>query len=94
MPRRGGRRGDGGDGDGKSVRGDNIRSPIPREVIVSKKISWVLRHAAVQKGLKMDENGYVNCGELVSGKNENVYGVVLVRGAFWGCFLRNWGLLC
>ena len=54
MPRRDGRGGAG-------------RDPLPRDVMVSKKISYVLRHGAEKEGLKLDHGGYVNCAELVGG---------------------------
>ena len=38
---------------------------MPREVMISKKMSWVLRHGAVKERLKLDENGYMNCADLV-----------------------------
>ena len=50
---------------GGGSRGGSSRGPIPREVMISKKISWVLRHGAVKEGLKLDENGYANCADLV-----------------------------
>ena len=56
--RGGGRGGHGGGGGG---------GKLPREVTVSKKMSWVLRHGALKEGLEIDERGYVNVGELVSG---------------------------
>ena len=37
-----------------------------REVMISKKLSYVLRHAAAKEGVKMDENGYVVVADLVS----------------------------
>ena len=55
MPRQGGRGGAG-------------RDPLPREVVVSKKISYVLRHGAEKEGLKLDQRGYVNCADLVGGR--------------------------
>ena len=51
--------------DGKGGK-SNGGGEVPRQVIVSKKISWVLRHGALKEGLKMDQAGYVGCGELVS----------------------------
>ena len=43
-----------------------MRAPPPREVVVSKKISWVLRHGAEKEGLELDGNGYARVDELVS----------------------------
>ena len=56
MPRRGG-----GSYRGKGSGGGNV----PRDVQVSKAMSWLLRHGAKQEGIKMDENGYVNVADLV-----------------------------
>ncbi|KAI9708314.1 MAG: hypothetical protein M1820_004018 [Bogoriella megaspora] len=39
---------------------------LPREVQVSKKISWLLRHGAVQEGLKLGEGGYVNVADALN----------------------------
>ena len=33
--------------------------------MISKKISYVLRHGAEKEGLKLDKNGYANCADLV-----------------------------
>lgn len=54
MPGRRGGRGRGADGE------------LPREVEVSKKLSWLLRHAAEQEGLKLGPGGYVNLQDVVS----------------------------
>jgi 2'-phosphotransferase len=37
-----------------------------RETTISKAMSFVLRHGAEKEGLKMDEAGYANVGDLVS----------------------------
>ncbi|MCJ1299562.1 hypothetical protein MMC08_002354 [Hypocenomyce scalaris] len=58
MPRRGGH-----------PSGDGSRPPRPppsREVIVSKAMSYVLRHAAEREGLRLDENGYANVADLLA----------------------------
>lgn len=47
-------------------RGDRGGRELPREVMVSKKISWLLRHGAEQEGLKLGEGGYVNVADAVS----------------------------
>ncbi|MCJ1284096.1 hypothetical protein MMC26_003427 [Xylographa opegraphella] len=57
MPRRGG-----------SSRGAT-KAPLSREVMISKKISYVLRHGAEKEGLKLDENGYANCADLLQWRN-------------------------
>ena len=53
-----GRRGGGG-----GSRGGRV--PLPREVTISKAMSFVLRHGAEKEGLKLDENGYANVADLV-----------------------------
>ena len=49
-------------------RGGGSRNPAnqPREVQVSKMISWLLRHGADQEGLKLGKGGYVNVQDAVS----------------------------
>ncbi|KAK3114751.1 tRNA 2'-phosphotransferase [Teratosphaeriaceae sp. CCFEE 6253] len=56
---RGGRGGGGGGGG---------RGPLPRNVQVSKKISWLLRHGAESEGLKLDAGGYLNCQEVLGNR--------------------------
>ncbi|MCJ1307328.1 hypothetical protein MMC25_000974 [Agyrium rufum] len=58
----GGSRTGGGGGGGGGGEGNHP----PREVLISKKLSWVLRHAAKAQGLKMDERGFVNVGDILS----------------------------
>lgn len=52
-----GRGGRGGRGGGKGG--------LPREVQVSKQLSWLLRHGAEQEGLKLVEGGYANLQDVV-----------------------------
>jgi len=49
-------------------RGGGNRNPAnqPRDVQVSRKVSWLLRHGASQEGLKLGKGGYVNVQEAVS----------------------------
>ena len=49
-------------------RGGGSRNPAnqSREVQVSKKISWLLRHGAGSEGLKLGKGGYVNVQDAVS----------------------------
>ena len=47
-------------------RGGRDGRELPREVMVSKKISWLLRHGAEQEGLKLRDGGYVNVADAVS----------------------------
>ena len=39
--------------------------PQPREVLVSKKLSWLLRHGAEKEGLVLGKGGYANLGDVV-----------------------------
>jgi 2'-phosphotransferase len=39
--------------------------PMPRDVLVSKALSKLLRHSAEKEGLKLDEAGYVNLKDVV-----------------------------
>lgn len=41
------------------------RSELSREVVVSKALSYILRHAAEREGLKIDRHGYANVADLV-----------------------------
>lgn len=41
------------------------RGPMTREVQVSKKLSWLLRHAAEKEGLQLGEGGYINVQDVV-----------------------------
>ncbi|MCJ1244173.1 hypothetical protein MMC30_001371 [Trapelia coarctata] len=50
-------------------RGRGTREPLPRDVMISKKISYVLRHGAEKEGLRLDQNGYANCAELLNWRN-------------------------
>jgi len=51
-----------GGGRGGSARGGSQ----PREVLVSKKLSWLLRHGAEKEGLVLGKGGYVGLGDVVS----------------------------
>ena len=64
----GSRRADAGKGKGKSGGGGGRRGGRndDRETVVSKKLSYILRHGAKGLGLQMDERGFVGVGELVS----------------------------
>lgn len=46
-------------------RGGGYGGSLPREVEVSKKMSWLLRHGAEQEGLKLGPGGYVNLKDVV-----------------------------
>ena len=41
------------------------RGGLPRDVQVSKKMSWLLRHGAEQEGLKLGDGGYVSVSDAV-----------------------------
>lgn len=43
--------------------------PASRETIVSKKLSWLLRHGAEKEGLTLGHGGYVNAADAVSQDN-------------------------
>ncbi|KAF2138247.1 uncharacterized protein K452DRAFT_197769, partial [Aplosporella prunicola CBS 121167] len=53
----------GGRGGGGGGRG---KGPLPRDVLVSKKMSRVLRHAAEAEGLTLGPGGYVNVQDLLN----------------------------
>ncbi|KAK0312839.1 tRNA 2'-phosphotransferase [Friedmanniomyces endolithicus] len=60
MAPRGGRGGSGGGGN---------RAPLSRDVQVSKKISWLLRHGAEKEGLQLDSHGFLNVQDVLSNRN-------------------------
>lgn len=39
--------------------------PMPREVVLSKALSHLLRHSAEKENLKISKEGYVNVADLV-----------------------------
>jgi hypothetical protein len=39
--------------------------PMPRDVLVSKALSKLLRHSAEKEGLKLDAAGYINLKDVV-----------------------------
>lgn len=55
--------GGGGRGGGKN-KGD--RPPPTRDVVVSKKLSWLLRHAATSENLALDAGGYANLSDVLA----------------------------
>ena len=57
---RGSRRGRGGRGEKQ-----NVPSKNSREVMISKAMSFILRHGAQKEGLRLDERGYARVDELV-----------------------------
>ncbi|KAI5369520.1 Putative phosphotransferase KptA/Tpt1, RNA 2'-phosphotransferase domain-containing protein [Septoria linicola] len=60
MPERGSRRGGRGGGRG---------GPLPRNVQVSKKIAWLLRHGAEKEGLQLDSSGFINVEDVLQNRN-------------------------
>ena len=66
--RRGGKGGKkAGGGRGRAQKAAAGGSGEQRDVLVSKKLSYVLRHGARDAGLAMDERGFVSCADLVRG---------------------------
>jgi 2'-phosphotransferase len=58
---------------GRGGRGGGSRNPAnqSRDVQVSRKISWLLRHGASSEGLKLGKGGYVNVQDAVSTREFN-----------------------
>jgi 2'-phosphotransferase len=56
--------------------------PMPRQVQVSKKLSWLLRHGAEKEGLQLDDAGYINLKDVVG---EKIHLVASIAG--WLSFL-------
>lgn len=54
-----------GRGRGRGRGGGGGRSEPSREVVVSKALSYILRHAAEREGVKIDSHGYANVGDVV-----------------------------
>ena len=54
------------DGAHASSRNQRAPGPVPREVQVSKKLSFLLRHGAGKQGLKLGPGGYVNVADLLA----------------------------
>lgn len=53
---------------GRGGRGGD-RQPLPRNVQISKKIAWLLRHGAEKEGLKLGEGGFVNVQDVLNNRN-------------------------
>lgn len=53
-------------GRGRGRGGD--RAPLPRNVQISKKVSWLLRHGAESEGLKLGEGGFVNVQDVLNNR--------------------------
>ncbi|KAF2208805.1 hypothetical protein CERZMDRAFT_48458 [Cercospora zeae-maydis SCOH1-5] len=53
----------------RSGRGGGRGGPLPRNVQVSKKIAWLLRHGAEKEGLKLDSSGFINVQEVLDNRN-------------------------
>lgn len=50
----------------RSGRNKRSSGPVPREITVSKKLSFLLRHGAEKQGLKLGVGGYVNVADVLS----------------------------
>ncbi|KAL8796843.1 MAG: hypothetical protein Q9195_000926 [Heterodermia aff. obscurata] len=53
-------------GGGRSKDKGSGNSSEPRDVQISKAMSWLLRHGAKGEGIKMDANGYINVADLMA----------------------------
>ncbi|KAM3419366.1 hypothetical protein BST61_g5297 [Cercospora zeina] len=53
----------------RSGRGGGRGGPLPRNVQVSKKIAWLLRHGAEKEGLKLDSSGFINVQDVLNNRN-------------------------
>ncbi|CAK1354971.1 tRNA 2'-phosphotransferase 1 [Cercospora beticola] len=53
----------------RSGRGGGRGGPMPRNVQVSKKMSWLLRHGAEKEGLKLDSGGFINVQDVLNNRN-------------------------
>ncbi|PBP28657.1 hypothetical protein BUE80_DR000367 [Diplocarpon rosae] len=58
-------RGKGGRGGRGGKRGGGVRGEMSREVLVSKALSRLLRHAAVEAGLKLDAEGFASVEQVM-----------------------------
>lgn len=58
--------GRGGRGSKRGGRGSGAKGEMNREVTVSKALSRLLRHAAVEAGLKLDAEGFATVEQVVS----------------------------
>lgn len=45
----------------------------PHDVSLSKALSWILRHGAINEGLNMSVTGYVNIEDILNHKNFKKY---------------------
>jgi hypothetical protein len=65
--------GRGGGGVGRGGNAGKSRRPAGREMEVSKALSKLLRHAAEEQGIKLDEEGYAPLEQVVS--NDFIYSI-------------------
>lgn len=72
---RGGRSGRGGGRGGGGSEGN-------REFLVSKSLSWILRHGAEKEGLALDGEGFARCDELVSFLHSITFFLVVMGSGF------------
>ena len=54
---------------GRGGSGRNNRAPLPRNVQISKKLSWLLRHGAESEGLHLDSAGFINLSDVLANRN-------------------------
>ncbi|KAK3674763.1 tRNA 2'-phosphotransferase [Recurvomyces mirabilis] len=53
------------------------RPPLTREVQVSKKLSWLLRHGAEKEGLQLQSGGFLNVRDVLQNRNIKSFKVTL-----------------
>lgn len=79
--------------------GGNRFKDMPRDQLVSRKLSWLLRHGAKEEGLQLGKGGYVGVGDAVSLKEFSsfdncFFSCVRVRVCFedlvWFVGLKSW----
>jgi len=67
---------------------------MSREVLVSKKLSWLLRHGAEREGLTLGPGGYVNLKDAVSDLRFLFVRIVLTMArCFFSWTLERRGLM-
>lgn len=54
--------------EGKSKKEKNARPPPTRDVQISKKLSWLLRHGATSENLALDSAGYANLADVLNNR--------------------------
>lgn len=54
--------------DGKFRKDKNARPPLTRDVQISKKLSWLLRHGAEAENLTLDSAGYASLADVLNNR--------------------------